>query len=184
MSWLTGPFDLRHKCKALACCFMTLLSSSLILMLGLVVWQAASTVIGSVMAASVTVAIGVLEIVTFFVFLLCFLPNQFFTALSTTGMLSRTGGPLIATCIRAFSMSDFRLDHALLLISFHMKILQRNVSVFLNGYWVMYTIVKTINGKAEFLTLMVFKKKPWMVNRWKPLWVLFLKHACFFKVSW
>jgi len=57
-------------------------------------------------------------------------------------------------------MSDFRLDHALLLISFHMKILQRNVSVFLNGYWVMYTIVKTINGKAEFLTLMVFKKKP------------------------
>ena len=45
---------------------------------------------------------------------------------------------------------------------------------------VLYTVVKTINGKAEYLTSTVFKKKPWRVNLWKQLWILFLKHACFF----
>lgn len=45
---------------------------------------------------------------------------------------------------------------------------------------VLFTIVKTINGKAEYLTSMVFKEKTWMVNLWKPVWVLFLQQACFF----
>ena len=37
-------------------------------------------------------------------------------------------------------------------------------------------IVKTIDGKAELLTWMVFRYKPWMGNNWKTPCFLFRKH--------
>ena len=65
--------------------------------------------IGSVTTGLLTVAIRLLEAVAFFVFLLFLLYSQFFTAISTTGRLSRTGGPLTATCISALRRSDLSL---------------------------------------------------------------------------